>query len=623
MSAATSPGTGLAYGLQRVCAAWGFARSSFYAMKSRQQATAERPPAKRRGPKPSISDEALLVAIEADLEASPWEGEGHRKVWARLRVCRGIRVSRKRVLRVMRENNLLSPHRCRRRGGNPHVGEIITHAPNLMWGTDGVRVFTVDDGWGWIFTAIEHWNAECVGWHVCKRGDRFAALQPISMGLARLYASTSAGAARGLALRMDHGSQYLSDHFTNQIKFWGIQPSYAFVEQPQTNGVAERFNRTLKEQIIHGRIYRNIAELRNAVRGFVEQYNAQWIVEKNGYLSPRSSSSGVAHRDVTQARRMRQTCVQGTGCDTLVLQFRDTAAAKLSSFAILERVLRDQFEIVDDEYGDRDAKRAAIRDPKDVPCDTVGNPADPDAGYNAHKGQGYMAQIVETYCEDVSNEAVAATPDLITHVEVHKMTVHDGHRLADALDDLSERALTPAVMLGDSHYGSSDNMALTREQNINLVAPARPPKGAVSGRLTLEDFTLNEEGLVLRCPNNVEPVSASLAKAKLQARFDLSICQKCPDILRCPVQAAKRDGQFSRFQYTPARAANQKRRLYEQSDAFRNVYRWRAGIEATMSRLKYQMNLAHLRIRGMPAMRYVVNLRALGLNIRRCAAIAP
>ena len=89
-----------------------------------------------------------------------------------------------------------------------------------------------------------------------------------------------------LALRMDHGSQYLSDHFTNQIKFWGIQPSYAFVEQPQTNGVAERFNRTLKEQIIHGRIYRNIAELWNAVRGFVEQYNAQWIVEKNGYLSP-------------------------------------------------------------------------------------------------------------------------------------------------------------------------------------------------------------------------------------------------------------------------------------------------------------------------------------------------
>ena len=106
MSAATSPGTDLAYGLRRVCAAWGMARSSFYAMTSGQHA--ERPPAKRRGPKPAISDQALLVAIEADLEASPWEGEGYRKVWARLRVCRDIRVARKRVLRLMRENNLLS-----------------------------------------------------------------------------------------------------------------------------------------------------------------------------------------------------------------------------------------------------------------------------------------------------------------------------------------------------------------------------------------------------------------------------------------------------------------------------------------------------------------------------------
>ena len=274
---------------------------------------AEQPPAKRRGPKPAISDQALLVAIEADLEASPWEGEGYRKVWARLRVCRDIRVARKRVLRLMRENNLLSPHRCRRRGGNPHDGEIITHAPNLMWGTDGVRVFTVDDGWGWIFTAVEHWNAECVGWHVCKRGDRFAALQPISMGLAGLYGSTAAGAARGLALRMDHGSQYLSDHFTNQIKFRGIQPSYAFLAEPQTNGVAERFNRTLKEQIIHGSHlpqHRGAAGRRPRLRRTLQ---CPVDRRKERLPEPRSSSSGVARRDLNQARRVRQTCVQGTG----------------------------------------------------------------------------------------------------------------------------------------------------------------------------------------------------------------------------------------------------------------------------------------------------------------------
>ena len=96
----------------------------------------------------------------------------------------------------------------------------------------------------------------------------------------------SAGAAPGAGLADGSRLPVSVGPLHHQIKFWGIRRPYAFVEQPQTNGVAERFNRTLKEQIIHGRIYRNIAELRNAVRGFVEQYNAQWIVEKNGYLSP-------------------------------------------------------------------------------------------------------------------------------------------------------------------------------------------------------------------------------------------------------------------------------------------------------------------------------------------------
>ena len=316
MSAATSPGTGLAYGLRRVCAAWGMARSSFYAMTSGQHA--EQPPAKRRGPKPAISDQALLVAIEADLEASPWEGEGYRKVWARLRVCRDIRVARKRVLRLMRETNLLSPHRCRRRGGNPHDGEIITHAPNLMGGTDGVRVFTVDDGWGWIFTAVEHWNAECVGWHVCKRGDRFAALQPISMGLAGLYGSTAAGAARGLALRMDHGSQYLSDHFTNQIKFWG-HPAVLRLRRRAPDQRRRRAVQSHAEGTDHP--WSHLPQHRGAAgRRPRLRRTLQCPVDrrKERLPEPRSSSSGVARRDLNQARRVRQTCVQGTGCATKI-----------------------------------------------------------------------------------------------------------------------------------------------------------------------------------------------------------------------------------------------------------------------------------------------------------------
>ena len=64
---------------------------------------------------------------------------------------------------------------------------------------------------------------------------------------------------------MDHSTQYTADDFLNQIKFWGIAPSFAFVAEPQTNGVAERFNRTLKEQVIHGRVFKNVEEVRVAV----------------------------------------------------------------------------------------------------------------------------------------------------------------------------------------------------------------------------------------------------------------------------------------------------------------------------------------------------------------------
>ena len=286
MSQTISPAVDTPYGVQRICRVWEQARSSYYHVARQCDGVGQAPP-KRRGPRPSIGDEALLVLIRADLASSPFTGEGHRKVWARLRIRDGVRVSRKRVLRLMRENHLLSPYRNRPRPARKHDGKIVTMAPNLMWGTDGTRVFTLEEGWVWIFAAVEHWNAECVGWHVCKKGDRYAALQPISMALNDLYGSVQADVARGLALRMDHGTQYLSDHFLNQLKYWGIAPSFAFVSEPETNGVAERFNRTLKEQAIYGRIFHNTEDVRQAVKTFVVRYNSEWRPEKNAFRSPR------------------------------------------------------------------------------------------------------------------------------------------------------------------------------------------------------------------------------------------------------------------------------------------------------------------------------------------------
>ena len=285
-AAATSPSTGRRYGVARVCQAWELPRSSFYAARQKADTAVPPVPARRRGPQPAVPDEVLLAAIRADLARSPWTGEGHRKVWARLRATDGLRVSRKRVLRLMREHALLSPHRARPRRAAPHDRRITTEAPNVMWAADATQITTVRDGKVWLFGVAEHWNAELLGWHVARRGTRFEAIQAVGMAVRERFGRLGAVAARGLALRHDHGSNFMAYDFQRQIRFWGMSPSYAFAGEPETNGVIERLFRTLKEQIVHGRIFQTIGEVRDAVRAFVARYNAEWLVEKNGYRSP-------------------------------------------------------------------------------------------------------------------------------------------------------------------------------------------------------------------------------------------------------------------------------------------------------------------------------------------------
>ena len=299
MSSSISPTTGKKYRVELVCHVGGFPRGSFYAQRKRtehaQASTNPPPPSKKRGPKTPISDEDLLDLIRRDLKGSPWTGEGHRKVHARLKLD-GVQVGRSRVLGLMRTHGLLSPHRIRLANDGAHDGTIVTDAPGVLWATDGTKVQTVEEGNAWIFCAVEHWNGECLGAYVTKTGNRFAALQPISKALGSIYGSVGKGVAQGLGLRMDHGCQYTSDDFLHQLRFWGITPDFGLVGQPETNGVAERFFRTLKEQAIYGRIFRTIEDLRKAVLDFVETYNTAWRLEKNSYLTPREMRESLKEK---------------------------------------------------------------------------------------------------------------------------------------------------------------------------------------------------------------------------------------------------------------------------------------------------------------------------------------
>lgn len=251
--------------------------------KSRAKTQKQRP-----GPKPLVSDEDLLMAIRQDLSQSRFHSEGHKKVGARLR-RQGIRVGRKRMLRLMGANNLLAPVRPKSNGSSrPHDGTIITPALNMMWGTDGKQFWTLEDGMCWFFGVIDHCNDEILGWHSAKIGNRFAAMEPVRQAIKTQYGALGKHIVKGtgLCLREDHGSQYDSKDFQREMKYLGLDLSPAFVRSPQCNGIIERFHRTLQEQVFDVHVFTSLDEARRAIAKFIEDYNAFWLLERHGHRSP-------------------------------------------------------------------------------------------------------------------------------------------------------------------------------------------------------------------------------------------------------------------------------------------------------------------------------------------------
>ncbi|TWT43105.1 transposase [Botrimarina hoheduenensis] len=285
----------------------------------------------------------------------------------------------------------------------------------------------------------------------------------------------------------------------------------------------------------------------------------------------------------------------------LVQQFRFTDAAELESFALLERIFHEQCEVTDDALAP-----VVVRPPCKSGCDGVINPADSDARYNKHRGTGYQVQLMETFAEDDrpddgedQDEPAPRKPDLITHVAVNPLNRHDQDALEPAIDGTEQRGVKPAELLADSHYGSNACLEKGRERDVEVVSPSAPAKGKKQGKLTLEDFELDDEGRVLRCPAGQAPVETSLAEVRLQVLFDPAGCDACSRKEDCPASAVGR--RERRWQYTHDRVRQRARRLRDATDEFLDRYRWRAGVEATMSRFKHQMGMARLRVRGMAA----------------------
>jgi putative transposase len=281
MSRRVSPSTNQFYGVLLVTRVWGTSRATVYRHRRCDQPSLRRRP----GPLGPMPDAALVAAIRELLAASLFHGEGYRKIWARLRFA-GIRTSKRRVLRLMREHDLLAPGRVGRpHGPKAHDGTIRTERVDEMWGTDLTSTLT-GEGQASIFVTVDHGSTECLGIHAARRATRFEALEPLRQAVRFAFGAFGEGIADGLKLRHDHGSQFVADDYQCELAFLGIASSPAFVREPEGNGCVERFIRTLKENLLWLRRFDTIEDLRLALHAFKDTYNRTWIVERHGYQTP-------------------------------------------------------------------------------------------------------------------------------------------------------------------------------------------------------------------------------------------------------------------------------------------------------------------------------------------------
>lgn len=324
-------------------------------------------------------------------------------------------------------------------------------------------------------------------------------------------------------------------------------------------------------------------------------------------LAERYGKNGDAAFAVKPTESQRKLQELGDDCFCLVERFKhNETICAMSSYRLLVRLFSEQCVVENGTEG----SKVSIKPNKDVPSNSLQNPSDPDAGYSGHKGKGFQMQVMETYSPDKTQ------PDLITHVAVEAANESDAYALLLAIEDAKKRNLGPTKLLADTLYGGDDNVEKAKALSVEVIAPTM---GSLKKQaFTLADFQFSETNEMTVCPAGRLPLRIKIGKqGGMIVHFDKMRCDSCSRQSDCPV---KRNKKHCKIDYDAKSLRLARRRKNEQTAEFKDQYRYRAGVEATMSDLDRVTGLKHLRVRKMPHVRLAATLKATGLNIHRATA---
>lgn len=348
----------------------------------------------------------------------------------------------------------------------------------------------------------------------------------------------------------------------------------------------------------------------NLKRQYRQEFDALTQELRDRYLRKEESSSFSMVKPSESAKTLEMV---GNDLFFLVENFGShNEIPAMNSYQLMVRLLKEQCVVKQDEETSR--KEVIVKANKDVPSDSLQNPSDPDAGYDGHKGKGYQVQIAETYSKtgDEDNPQLS----LITHVDVESAHASDANALVPYIEATQERNIAPKEILADSLYGSDRNHEQAGEQGIELVAPTMGHRK--DAPCTLSDFEFSADGVITACPQGHQPVKVKKKKDKFSIAFATATCSNCPLSEHCPAKAGKKDLSYIRYDDKAVRLVH--RRIFERTEEFKERYRFRAGVEATMSQIDRRTGIKQLRVRGMKAVSFAATLKATAINILRAAA---
>ena len=318
--------------------------------------------------------------------------------------------------------------------------------------------------------------------------------------------------------------------------------------------------------------------------------------ERSGYFADVKSS---------QAKRRLGKCARHLF--DLVDRFRGAPEiSKLKAYRLMVRLLEEQCEVEEGE-----SLKVLLKNPKDISGNSLQNPSDPDATYG-HKGKGYKASLTETCSKENSFQ-------VITDVWVDGAHVSDQKDVPQVIERLEEADTKPEELFADAGYGCGENIVACREKEVELTAPNTLGKAPDMNKVQLSDFQISDDGTeVLSCIQGHCPLSCTVSegkKKKVKAIFPKEACSTCEFQSVCPVKQIK--GGNYKLEYKLEAMATSKRKAEQEDKDFKERYKIRSGIEATVSEADRVTGLKKVWCRGLDRVRTAVTFKALALNIKR------